>query len=118
MNYNHTSYHKIKLTNHSIERAHERLNLNNQDEIKQRAGKARFKGINVKNVNLNNYKVLGIEYPVLVALKRNFSFRTESTKLFYLNGFIYVFVGKNAMTLKTIIPVNTKDYNDIKTPLF
>ena len=118
MNYNHTSYRKIKLTHHSLERACERLNLTTQDEVKQAAGRARFKGINVENLNINNYEKLNVPYSIMISIKRNFSLRTESTKLFYYKGYVYVFAGNKALTLKTIVPVNDEKYTDIQEPTF
>ena len=114
-NHNHNSKKEIQLTFHSRDRAEERLGINSKNELRDRAASARFNGVNIKNVNINNYERFGITYSELVALKTKFRKQNNSEKMYYNKGYIYIFFGKNCMSLKTIIKLHT---DDIQKPIF
>lgn len=108
---------RIKLTYHSRDRSMERLNITSQDEFRKLAASARNKGVNVDALNLNNYHLFGIDYKTFAGLKRYFRTHTNSERMYYYRGFVYIFAGKDACTLKTVIPVRLAE-DAVKVPTF
>lgn len=96
---------RIKLTDHSRDRSMERLNITSKDEFRKLAASARNKGVNVDALTLRNYEALGLDYPTFCGLKRSFRSRTKSDRLYFYRGHVYVFAGKDACTLKTVVTV-------------
>ena len=103
-NRNHTSWKLMNLTPHSKQRASERLNVTNSDELKKMANSARFKGIEIDRVNINNYESVGLTYEELVVLKKKYYRHNNSERLFYYKGVVWIFCGKGALTIRSIVP--------------
>lgn len=108
------SYKNFKLTSHSIQRAYERLNITSKDEIKKLAYQAKYKGINLNGVGINNYKDLGLSYEELTNFKRKFRCYTNSNNIYLYKGNVYVFGGKPNINLITIIPLKIDEGNNVK----
>lgn len=104
---NRISHKNFKLTTHSIQRAYERLNLTSKEEIKKLAYEAKYKGINLNGVEVNNYKELGLSYEELINFKRKFKCHTNSNTIYLYKGNVYVFGGNPNVNLITIIPLKT-----------
>lgn len=94
---------KIKLTFHSRDRGLERLSINSERELRQLACNARNKGYNLNAVTIYNYDKVGMSIEELNAFKRRFRTKSNSERIYYHKGFVFVFAGKNACTLKTVI---------------
>ena len=94
---------KIKLTFHSRDRALERLGISEEKELRILASNARNKGYNLNSVTISNYDKIGLTYEELVSFKRNFQTKNNSERIMYHKGYVYVFAGKNACTLKTVV---------------
>ena len=103
-NRNHTSWKLMNLTPHSKQRASERLNVTNSDELKKMANSARFKGIEIDRVNINNYESVGLTYEELVVLKKKYYRHNNSERLFYYKGVVWIFCGNGALTIRSIVP--------------
>ena len=103
-NRNHTSWKLMNLTPHSKQRASERLNVTNSDELKKMANSARFKGIEIDRVNINNYESVGLTYEELVVLKKKYYRHNNSERLFYYKGVVWIFCANNALTVRSIVP--------------
>ena len=61
------------------------------------------KGYNIDALTIRNYEKLGISYEELVSVKRQFRTRTNSERIYLHKGFVWVFAGKDACVLKTVI---------------
>lgn len=99
----------IKLTPHSKMRAEERLGLTSTEEIRKLAISARYKGISIRGLNKDNCEELGISLENYHHLKSEFSYHTNSDKLYYYKNYVFVFGGNKALTLKTIINFTSKE---------
>ena len=93
----------IKLTSHSKMRAEERLGITSVEEVRKLAISARYKGISIKSLNKENHKELGIDINTFRKLKSEFSYHTNSDKLYFYKNCVFVFGGNKALTLKTIV---------------
>ena len=93
----------IKLTSHSKMRAEERLGITSAEEVRQLAISARYKGISIKSLNKENHEELGIDVNTFRKLKSEFSYHTNSDKLYFYKNCVFVFGGNKALTLKTIV---------------
>lgn len=109
MNYG-VSHKDIVVTLHAQQRAKERLNLTHIADIRKIAVAAKTKGVSVKALTYNNCQDYNISPDLLTTLRQNFFFNTNSNKIYYYKGNIFVFVGKKSCTLKTI--VNVKEQFD------
>lgn len=94
---------KIKLTFHSRDRGLERLGIKNEKELRQLACNARNKGVNLDTLTIDNYKKNGLTREQMWAFKRYFHTKNNSERIYYHKGFVFVFAGKNACTLKTVV---------------
>ena len=61
------------------------------------------KGYNIDALTIRNYEQLGVSYEELVSVKRQFRTRTNSERIYLHKGFVWVFAGKDACVLKTVI---------------
>lgn len=93
----------IKLTPHSRMRAEERLGITSAEEVRKLAISARYKGISIKSLNKENHEELGIDIDTYRKLKSEFSYHTNSDKLYFYKNCVFVFGGNKALTLKTIV---------------
>ena len=93
----------IKLTSHSKMRAEERLGITSVEEVRKLAISARYKGISIKSLNKENHKELGIDINTFRKLKSEFSYHTNSDKLYFYKNCVFIFGGNKALTLKTIV---------------
>ena len=100
------SHKDIKLTMHSKLRAEERVGLTSSEEIRKLAVSARYKGININALNTDNHEQLGVSAEMYKTLKNRFSRRTNSEKIYYYKGKVFIFCGNEARTLKTIVNVD------------
>lgn len=107
-NRNRISYKDIKLTAHSKIRAEERIGLTSSEEIRKLAVSARYKGVNLNALNADNHEQLGVSAEMYKTLKNRFSRRTNSEKLYYYKGKVFIFCGNEARTLKTIVNVDVE----------
>lgn len=94
--------HRIKITPHAQLRAIERMG-DRAGDLKTLCTAARNKGFNLDAVTINNYKAVGMSYNELVSLKRHFRTRNNSERIYLHKGFVYIFAGKDACTLKTVV---------------
>jgi len=94
---------RIRLTFHSKDRSLERLGIESDQQLRTMAASARNKGYNIDALTIRNYEHLGISYEELVSVKRQFRTRTNSERIYLHKGFVWVFAGKNACVLKTVI---------------
>lgn len=104
MNYG-VSHKDIVVTLHAQQRAKERLNLTHIADIRKVAVAARTKGISVKALTYNNCQDYGVDPDLLRTMRQNFFFNTNSNKIYYYKGNVFVFVGKKSCTLKTVINI-------------
>ena len=118
-NNNHQSKNKIQFTIHSRERGYERIGITNKNELRDMVANARFKGNNINSIDIYNYEKLGLTYGELVSIKRRFNQRSNSDRLYYYKGYVFIFFGKDSMSLKTIIKLNIdEDSKNICQPIF
>lgn len=102
---NHTSWKHISLTSHSKQRAEERLKITSTEEIRKLASAARFKGIDIDRLSIQNYETLGLTYDELVMLKKKYYRHNKTERLFYYKNFVWIFCGNNALSVRSIVPV-------------
>lgn len=102
-NFKISSHKNIQLTNHSIIRAQERLNVTRKEDIKKLAGRAKSNGVNLSSLRPETYEKLGLTKEEYIFLKNRFVQGNNSTAIYIHQGYVYVFVGKGQRTLKTII---------------
>lgn len=94
---------RIKLTFHSRDRGMERLGITNERELRNMACSARNKGYNLDSLTISNYDKIGLTYEELISFKRHFKTKNNSERIMYHKGYVYVFAGKDACTLKTVV---------------
>lgn len=112
---NRISYKDIKLTAHAKQRAEERYNITSSDEIRKMAVTARYNGINVSGLIINrNPEHFNLDMNTYNQLKRRFSFRTNSERIYYYKNKVFIFCGNDAKTLKTIITVDDSTYKEVE----
>lgn len=107
------SYKNIRLTQHSIIRAKERLNITDKNTLKKMAALARRSGVRLDNIDLdsksdyakdvlrNKYK---ISYTTMLYFNSHFNRYNDSNRYYLYKNFIWIFYGSNGSVLKTVIP--------------
>lgn len=100
---------RIRLTFHSKDRGLERLGIQSDQQLRVKAAIARNKGLNIDAINIQNYEKHGMSYEELVSIKRQFKTHTNSEKIYFHKGFVWVFAGKNACVLKTVVKLTLID---------
>lgn len=108
-NSNIPSYTKITLTSHSRQRAYERMNITSDDQIKRLAHAAKYKGVKIRAVNINNYSKLGLDYDTFRYLKNHYTHMYNSDAIYFYKGYVYCFSGGDSRTLKSIIPAGEEE---------
>lgn len=107
--HNVVSYKNIKLTNHAIDRARERFNINSKDELKKLAASAKSKGIAYWGLTTDNISQIGVPYEVFVTLNRTIKSRLKSkNKIYIYKNKIFIFAN-NGITLLTCFPLTVED---------
>lgn len=104
-NYHVDSYKSIKITNHAMIRAEQRLGTANTSEIRKMAFAARKKGVKVWLLNKDNKKESGLDDNTYYLLKNKLRVDKSgnSNTPYYYKGNIFLFRGK--YQLVTIIPL-------------
>ena len=103
--HNKVSYRKLKLSNHAVSRAQERLSLYSKDELKKLATSAKYKGINLNGVTMDNYEALGIPYEALVAIRRTTKSPQYNNNKNYLYKSIIFTFNPSGNVLVTLLPL-------------
>ena len=106
---NRISYKEIKLTAHARQRAEERTGLTSTDEVRKLAISARYNGINLHGLNVDNYSKFNLDLNTYRILKGHFARHTNSERLYYYKDKVFIFCGNDAKTLKTIINIPKKE---------
>ena len=113
-NVSHKVSHKdIVVTIHAQQRAKERLNLTHVADIRKIAVAAKTKGINVKSLTYNNCQEHKISPELLKVIKQSFFINSNSNKIYYYKGNVFVFIGKKSCTLKTIVNIKEQFKNGL-----
>ncbi len=105
------SHKDIKLTMHSKLRAEERVGLTSSEEIRKLAVAARYKGININALNVDNYEDMGISKDIYHTLKHYFPRKSNTERFYYYKGRVFIFCGGDSRTLKTIVNINVDNVN-------
>lgn len=109
---NKISYKDIRLTRHAKQRAEERLGITNNRDIQRLALEARYKGINLRNIDYSNFSEAGLSKEIYSQIRREFHYHSNSERFYYYKDIIFIFFGYKARVLKTIVRLDRKTYND------
>lgn len=99
------SHKEIVVTLHAKQRAEERLKLTHIAEIRKVAASAKNKGISLRCITVDNCEGYGISKDLLKEIRQSFFYNSNSNKMYYYKGNVFVFVGKNSCTLKTVVNI-------------
>lgn len=108
-NFGKIPYRDIKVTLHAKQRAYERLGMTKEAEIQKLAHAAKYKGINIRALNLENYSLTGLSYNMYRYLKNHYSHQFKTEKTYYYHDYVFVFAGDRSRCLKSIVPCTTED---------
>lgn len=109
------SYKNIRLTQHSIIRAKERLNITDKNTLKKMAALARRSGVRLDNIDLDNKSDYAkdtllnkyqVDYSTMKYFKSHFRQYNNSNRYYLYKGYVWIFYGSGGNTLKTVIPFN------------
>ena len=109
-NRNSISYKNIKVTNHALLRANDRLGKINQKDLKKLAANAKKNGIKINNLNENICSRYNISLEMYKRIKEMIPIKNNSTDIFLYKGYFYVFTGNHQNTLRSVIEMYEK-YN-------
>lgn len=107
--FNRISYREIKVTRHAKQRAHERLKINKESDIQKLAVAARYNGIKISTLALDNYNHYKICYNMYRYLKNHYTHHYKSDKCYYYKNHVFVFSGDRSRCLKSIVPCYEDD---------
>lgn len=101
---------KISITKHAYDRFRERvINADvTEKQLQSFAAKARYKGLDLRNINKNDFKQ---HMDLYQHLKHNFEFYTNTQDIRLYGGFVFIFAGKKGRTLVTIVDVPLSLWN-------
>lgn len=107
------SYKNIRLTAHAKQRGHERLGITKEKDLQKRAANSISSGSNLKvlyNIGRNRARAEhGINGEIYDYLMKRFRLESNSERIYYYKGDVYIFTGNGGKVLKTIIEVNEEE---------
>lgn len=94
----------IEISAHGMQRLKERLNITSQKAMRDHLYKVRYlKGININNLDMENYTVYGIPDDVLHYIKLYPYYNTKGHRTYLYNEYIYFFTGKQSRKFITVV---------------
>lgn len=103
------SYKEIKITLHAKQRAYERLGITKEVEIQKLAHSAKYNGVRIHELTLDNYTKFNISYDMYRYLKNHYGCRFKTEKMYYYKDCVFIFAGKGSKSLKSIVPCTQAD---------
>ena len=97
----------IKISSHAMQRIKERTEFSVKNDIYNYISKARYYGVHVDQLSIDNYQKFNIPENLFIHLKKNFYY-FYSDKIILYRDTILCFTGHKDRTLKTIISVPNK----------
>ena len=106
---NQYSTDKIIISDHAMLRIKERTDYSQKNNIRRFVTDARYKGINVNNLNNSNCELYGTTPKILSYVKSHFRTSNNSNKIILYKNSIFVFSGKKSRTLVTVVNLDKEN---------